>query len=356
LSGSLLNFDLKNLRLPSWLQLNRQAASRPGGLRPKYPSVAMDMGVHHLALARLTKDKDRRWMLTSFDHVEVPEDVVESDVFRIHITSGVRYRQLIAASLHKEGVKTDRISLVVPDHMARVALLPFEELPRTRREVTELVRWKMKKAVPFKVEEAVVDYEILPGEGGRGFNVLAVLMPLSIVEEQESAFVNQGIRPGLIDLSTFSLLHLYRQVIDSEMPAGGDFLLLNATGVFFTLMILRDGLPIFYRCKTFAFGGDGNGDAAHRLLHRESQASLVYYQERLNGRELSRVYMRLVGHDPVRVAALFHGAPVASAPELIDPRRVVRTTGRVEAMGPDRASDLMQRLAPAVGAALGRES
>jgi type IV pilus assembly protein PilM len=355
LSGSLLNLDLKNLKLPSWLQFGGPSAGRSGGLRPKYPTVAMDMGIRHLALARLAKEKDR-WTLTSFDQVDVPEDLLESDVFRIRITSAQRYRGLIAASLQKEGVKTDRISLVVPDHMARVALMPFEELPRTRREVTELVRWKMKKAVPFKVEESAVDYEILPGEGGRGFNVLAVLVPVSIIEEQESVFVKQGIHPGLIDLSTFSLLHLYRKVIDAEMPAGGDLLLLNATGAFFTLMILRDGLPIFYRCKTFAFGGEQDVDAAHRLLHRECQASLVYYQERLNGRELSRVYMRLVGHDPVRVASLFHGAPVASPPELIDPRRVVRTTGRVDAMGPDRAMELMQRLAPAVGAALGRES
>jgi type IV pilus assembly protein PilM len=356
LSGSLLSFDLKNLRLPAWLRLGSPAAGKHGGLRPKYPPVAMDMGIHDLALARLAKDKDKRWTLTSFDQVQVPEDLIESDVFRIHLTSAERYRNLIAASLQKEAVKTDTISLVVPDHMARVALLPFEELPRTRREVTEMVRWKMKKAVPFKVEEAAIDYEIFPGEGGRGFSVLAVLMPQSIVEQQEAVFLAQGIRPGLVDLSTFSLLHLYRQAIDADMPAGGDLLLLNATEVFFTLLILRHGVPIFYRCKTFAFGGEGNGDAAQRLIHRESQASLVYYQERLEGRELSRVYMRLVGHDPERVGALFQGAPVAAAPELIDPRRVVRVTGRVEAMGPERSIELLQRLAPAVGAALGREA
>ena len=356
MSGSLLSFDLKNLRVPAWLRLGGPAAGRSGGLRPRYPSVAVDMGIHNLTLARLAKDKDKRWTLTAFDQVDLPEDLVESDVFRIHLTSADRYRAIIAASLQKEGVKTDKISLVLPDHMARVALLPFEELPRTRRAVTELVRWKLKKAVPFKVEDAAVDYEIFPGEAGRGVSVLAVLMPLSVVAQQEAAFLAQGIRPGLVDLSTFSLLHLYRQAIDADMPVGGDFLLINATDVFFTLMIFRHGIPIFYRCKLFAFGGEGNGDAAQRLIHRESQASLVYYQERLNGRELSRVYMRLVGHDPERVGALFQGAPVASPPELIDPRRVVRVTGRVEALGPERSLELLQRLAPAVGAALGREA
>ncbi|HKY31444.1 MAG TPA: hypothetical protein VJV23_02825 [Candidatus Polarisedimenticolia bacterium] len=353
MSSSLLSLDLKDLRLPSWL--GGGGASRAGGLKPKYPPVAMDMGIGHIALARLARDKQKKWTLTSHDQLEVPADVTESDVFRIRIKSPERFRAMVAGALQKEGVKTDRISLVVPDHLARVALLPFEELPRTRREVLELVRWKMKKAVPFKVEEAAVDYEVLPGEAGRGHTILAVLMPLSIVEEQESVFVQLGIRPGLIDLSTFSLLHLYREVADAEVPAGGDFLLLNATGAFFTLMILRDGLPIFYRCKTFAFGGEEDAESALRLIHRETQASLLYYQERLSGGELARLYLRVVGHDPERVARLFDGAPASHPPDLIDPRRVVAVTGRVLASGEDRSLELMQRLAPAVGAALGRD-
>lgn len=355
MSGSLLNLDLKQIRLPSWLQLGASATGRSGGLRAKYPPVAADMGVNALSFVRLTKDKARSWLLTSFDQVDLPEDLLESDVFRVQITSQDRYRALIAGAMQKEGIKTDRISLVLPDHMARVALLPFEELPRTRREVTEMVRWKMKKAVPFKVEEAVVDYETYPGEGGRGFTLLAVLMPSAIVEAHESVFVKQGIRPGLVDLSTFSLVHMYRGIMEKEVPAGGDFLLLNATGSFFTLMIFRDGVPIFYRCKSFTYGGDQDGDAALRLILRESQASLIYYQERLGGTSLARVYLRLVGHDAQRVSGLFEAAPLASAPELIDPRRVVKVTGRLDAMGDERATEILQRLAPAVGAALGRE-
>ncbi|MGH9869881.1 MAG: type IV pilus biogenesis protein PilM [Candidatus Polarisedimenticolia bacterium] len=355
MSGSLLNFDLKGLRLPAWLRPG-DGATRAGGLRPKYPTVAVDMGVRHVSVVRLAKDKLRKWVLTSVGQVDVPEDLLESDVFSIRITSEERYRQLVAGALQTQGIRTDRISLVVPDHLARVALLPFEQLPRTRREVTELVRWKMKKAVPFKIEEAVVDYEVFPGEHGLGFSVLAVIMPSAIVTEHESVFVRQGIRPGLMDLSTFSLLHLYRSVMEAEVPAGGDFLVVNATGFFFTLMIFRKGLPIFYRCKTFTFGGEQEGDAALRLIHRESQASLVYYQERLQGRELSRIYMRLVGHDFERVAGLFEGAPSAQPPELIDPRRVVRVPAQVEAGGPARAIETLQRLAPAVGAALGREA
>jgi hypothetical protein len=117
-------------------------------------------------------------------------------------------------------------------------------------------------------------------------------------------------------------------------------------------MVFRAGLPIFYRCKTFGFG-EGNDPASHpRVLHREIQASLLYYQERLAGRELARVYLALAGHDPERVAAMFQGAPVGEPPELVDPRRVIAIDGD----GSGGVGDHLQRLAPAIGAALGRGS
>jgi type IV pilus assembly protein PilM len=341
--------------MPRWLSVGAPADSNGGGLRAKYPPVAMDMDTTHLVLARLAKDKLRRWTLTSYDVSELPPDLLDSEVFRVRIKSVERFKALVAGSMQKEGVKTEKVSLVLPDHLARVSLLPFEELPRSRRDVVEMVRWKMKKAVPFKVEEATVDYQVMPGPE-KGYTVLAVLMPQSILQEQEAVFAQQGIHPGLVDISSFSLAHLYRSVIDKEVPAGADFMLLNVTGAFFTVMVFREGRLIFYRCKTFAFGGNDDPESGYRLVHRELQASLLYYQEKLMGRELARVYMRLVGMDADRVAGQFGGAPIAARPELIDVQRVVNVTGRIASMGPDRAADLLQRLAPAVGAALGREA
>lgn len=355
MSNKLLSFDLKDLRLPRLLSSQGRAEPLGGGLKPKYPPVAMDLGISQLALARLGSDKEKKWSLTSYDLVEVPDDLLDTEFFRIRIRSADQYQALVAKALRREGLKTDKISLVLPDHLARVALLPFEELPRGRRDMLEMIRWRMKKAVPFKVEEATVDYQVLPNRGP-GATVLAVLMPSAILEEHESVFTHQGIHPGLVDLSSFSLAHLYRGVIEKDLPDGGDFMILNATHHFFTVMIYRKGVPIFYRCKTYAFGGEEDEDSGVRLVHREAQASLLYYQERLSGMELARVYMRVVGHEPERVAAVFQGAPVATPPEVIDVGRVVEVSGRVAAAGADRSFETLQRLAPAVGAALGREA
>jgi len=360
LSSSLLSFDLKNIRLSRWLTRGAPAEGGGPGLKVKYPPVAMEMEASQLSLARLARDKQKRWHLTSHELVEVPPEVIESEVFRVRVKSPDRLRDIVAGAIQKEGVKTTGISLVLPDHVARVALLPFEELPRTRREIIEMVRWKMKKAVPFKVEEASVDYQAMPGTAEnpeKGFTLLAVLIPTLIVEEHEAAFTRQGIHPGLVDLSSFCLAQLYRSVIEKDVSAGGDYMMLNITGACFTVMIFRAGRLIFYRCKTFALGGEENGNGGgDRLVRREIQSSLLYYQERLAGKGLERVYMRLVGPDPEKTAEMFGGGPVHARPEPIDLGRVVGVSGRIAALGPDRSWQVTQRLAPAVGAVVGRES
>lgn len=354
MSSSPLSFDLKRIKLPGWLTFGAPSDSSGAGLRVKYPPVAMGMSAGHLTLVRLAKDKSKDWELTSWELVDVPAEFVDTDLFHVKIKSVERFRALVAGALQKEGVKTQAISLVLPDHVARVALLQFEELPRTRAELVDMVRWKMKKAVPFKVEDALVDYQVSPGPLGKGFSLLAVLIPGSIVEEHETIFMQQGIHPGLIDLSSFSLAHMYRPVIEKEVPIGDDFMMLNVGTEFFTVMIFRAGELLFYRCKSFALGGEDGPEAGERLVRRELQASLMYYQEKLLGRGLARVYMRLVGYEPQRVAAMFEGAPLASQPEMIDVGRIVTVPGRIAAMGPERAADVLQRIAPALGAALGR--
>ena len=74
MSSSLLSLDIKNLKLPRWLLPGAPADTSGGGLSVSYPPVAVEMGSTQLALARLTRDKDRKWNLSSHDTVAVPPE------------------------------------------------------------------------------------------------------------------------------------------------------------------------------------------------------------------------------------------------------------------------------------------
>jgi type IV pilus assembly protein PilM len=256
----------------------------------------------------------------------------------------------LAGLLEKEEVRFSQASLLLPDSYARVAILTLDELPRRRQDALTILRWKTKKAVPFKVEDAAVDYMVLPGTGPQ-VDVLAVLTPRSVVEGYERVFSALGIHAGLIQLSSLSLLNLYRPILEREVSNGSEFMVANVSEGFVTFIIFRGQKMVFFRSKPFALGlGDGDGESSLRLIRREIQTSLLYYREKLGGKDLTRAYLRVVGQKPEKVAEVFTSQPEISGVDWIDPRKVVDINGR---MAGEQGSRILQRLAPALGATLG---
>jgi len=339
------------LSRPSWLPA-RPSLPVPGWswLRPKYPPVAFELDPKCLSMARIGRRKDETY-LASFNVQELPAEMVELDFMKARLSAPERFREMVAQAMERDPGKLKGVSVIIPDSFARVAILSFDEMPRRRADAIELVRFKTRKAVPFKVEDAAVDFQVLPGDAA-GVNVLAVLTPKAVVQEFESAFAAVGLQPGLVDLSTFSLINLYAPILEKEMGATSEYLLANVTSTYFTFVIFRGPSLIFFRCKTFAAGfGDDGGEGAMRLLKRELQTSLVYYREKLGGSDLARAYLRVVDLDPEAVERVFASVPEVLSTVSIDPRRAVAADGRVSGAQGDR---LLQRLAPAIGAATGR--
>ncbi len=62
---------------------------------------------------------------------------------------------------------------MLPDTVAKVSLLRFEKVPAEPQDLDQLIRWQVRKAAPFRIEEAQLAWVpgvALPG-GGREFIV-----------------------------------------------------------------------------------------------------------------------------------------------------------------------------------------
>jgi len=343
--------------MPGWLKLPELPSSghSAGGLRrwllePRYPSVAFDLDPKNLAMVRIGRRKKERF-IASYRVEALPEDLIEMDFYKVRLTQPDTFRAAVQNLLKDEPEKVLRASLLLPDNYARVAILQFDDFPRRRSDAIQLVRWKTKKAVPFKVEEAVVDYMPLPSAES-GVKILAVLMPKSVIEEFEAVFNSMGIQAGLVDLSTLSLLNLYRPVLSAELRSGEECLVANVSGGFVTYVIFRGEQMVLFRCKPFATGvEDAAGEGALRLMRRELQASLLYYREKLDGTGIARAYLRVVGHEPERVHAVFADQEDIAEIRPLDPKPMIDVDGRLS--GEDGEA-VLQRLSPALGAVLGR--
>ena len=105
------------------------------------------------------------------------------------------------------GRKRRDAALILPDHCARVAVLDFVEFPSDRKEQLSLVRFRLRKSVPFDVEAAAVSYFPQPA-GGKKMDVVAAVAPLEIVSRYEAPFRAAGLNPGYVTISSLAFLDL----------------------------------------------------------------------------------------------------------------------------------------------------
>jgi hypothetical protein len=316
------------------------------GLRPPYPPVALQLGSSEAVLVRLKKTRRGRPLLEAHQTRPIPEQSMPASIFQpIPAATGeltARLQELFEAS----GTRPGRVSLVLPDNLAKISLLSLPERPASRKQLDELVRSKMRRAVPFRLEDARLSYQVLPGSG-REVAVLVMLIRRALVERLEQALSACGARAGLIDICTPNLINLCRSQMESAAANGGDVALLNCSNNYFSLVILRKEQLIFFRCKTFAVEraplAEPNG-----ALAREIASSFSYYREKLAGAGVGTAFVRTVGTPFDEIESDLRALGLEGV-KLID---IAGSLEMGEGVRLDR--DVAQWLAPAVGAALGR--
>ena len=100
-------------------------------------------------------------------------------------------------------------ALILPDFCARVAVLDFSSFPTDQREQEALVRFRVKKSIPFDLDSARISYFVQSGgSAGKACEVLVAVAALEIVARYEAAFRAAGFAPGYVTTSTLAALRL----------------------------------------------------------------------------------------------------------------------------------------------------
>jgi len=99
-------------------------------------------------------------------------------------------------ALGNVGTRSRDVIAVLPDAAVRVVLLDFETLPDNREEAESVVRFRLRKSLPFDVEKATVSYHAQTSSAG--LRVVAAVALRTVIEEYEAAFIEAGFSPGVV--------------------------------------------------------------------------------------------------------------------------------------------------------------
>jgi len=99
-------------------------------------------------------------------------------------------------ALESVGGRGRDVVAVLPDAAVRVVLLDFDSLPDKREEAEGVVRFRLRKSLPFDVDKATISYHA--HNSGTGIRVVAAVALNSVVADYESAFREAGFSPGIV--------------------------------------------------------------------------------------------------------------------------------------------------------------
>jgi type IV pilus assembly protein PilM len=157
-------------------------------------------------------------------------------------------------------------SLVLPDNWLRLTFTEISELPRRRQAREDVLRWKLKRLVPFRVEDLRVSATQVTPFPGQELPVRLLLgFAIELLLSQiEDAFAAAGVELGRIVNTTLALAASVEHTVEARDLAGLVAVFPDA----YTLSFFRRGELLLYRYK--ASMDSGAGSAANDLRLTDS--------------------------------------------------------------------------------------
>ncbi|HEX9078430.1 MAG TPA: hypothetical protein VF795_02500 [Desulfuromonadaceae bacterium] len=187
-------------------------------------------------------------------------NVIDSQTFLATVKDA--YNTLLYRGTH--------LSLTLPDAVGRILLLDVEGRFKSRGEALDIIRWKLKKNMPFEVADSHLDYQQVGIRENGDMALLVALVSRTVIGQYEELLVEAGLTPARIDFNIFNLCRTFeRRLADRD-----DVALVAFYDGMLAVMVMYDGIPEFVRIKDLS----GVSDAGRVYL--EINSSFLVHRER----------------------------------------------------------------------------
>ena len=183
-------------------------------------------------------------------------------------------------------------ALVIPDYAARMTVLDFESFPASEPERLALLRFRLRKSVPFPIDEAQLSYSIQLSQD-KLVEVLVVVIAKPILREYEAILVDAGYRVGMVVPSVVATLPLCDKALK------GLTLLAKASAYTLSVVLIEEGRMRLVRCLDLG-SGDGQTTRGTEAIMPLLQQTLAFAEDQL-GEKVSQVFLCGFGDEANKV-------------------------------------------------------
>ncbi len=281
------------------------------------PSLIFEITEQGVALARMGH-KSRLPEVALFE--PLAPGVVEASPIRENVHRAEELDRALARlmALANPPRKKKEAALLLPDNCARMTVLEFENLPGDARERLSLLRWRLKKSVPFDVETASLAYQVqrpTGRSGPSGISVLVTVSPSEVIGQYEAAVRRLGLLPGHVSTSAAAALNLVAEQ--------GVTMLAKLAGAILTLVVINEGIVRMVRMLPAETGPVT--ESALREMAADLYPTFVYVADNL-GAPVSRLVLAGFGNAQTMASDIFRQDLGCEPQPLSGPLGVVDTT------------------------------
>jgi type IV pilus assembly protein PilM len=157
------------------------------------PRLACEIAADRILVGRLAENG---LGLESCAARELAPGSVVPDLVEANLRQADAVKEAVHEALGSVAGRSHDVIAVVPDAAVRVVLLEFDSLPSDSEEAAGVVRFRLKKSLPFDVDKARVSYHAQKSK--EGIRVVAAVALASVVEDYEAVIQEAGFSAGVV--------------------------------------------------------------------------------------------------------------------------------------------------------------
>ena len=234
------------------------------------PRVACEVSAERVVAARAPQ---RALSLEAVSTENLPAGTLTPGLQHGNVQSREALIRALRESLAAVAGRSGDLTLIIPDASTRILLLDFDTLPEKAQDADSVVRFRLKKSLPFDVDTSAVSFDRHPADNG--IRVVAAVTPKSVLEEYESVVRDAGYNPGAVLPSMIAALG----VVDGSRPT----MVIKVESGSTTFAIVDQNQLLLYRSLEY-----GGAAVTGESLADDVNTSLVYFEDR-HGISVDRV-------------------------------------------------------------------
>ena len=256
-------------------------------------NLGLEIGQKAIRAAKLKKiggEFEVQWL----KETPIPAGLLQDSFTEPNISNVPEFAAMVRGLLDGNA-RGSRLSVTLPDYVARVQVLDFDSAPKMN-ETEQMLRWRLRKILPFEIDLATLRWQYLgkfQANEKEQHRYLASIIKTEILSQYRAALTEAGVDVERLGLASFSVWNLFRANVLKELGESANFAVMNLAAGKLSVIIFHKGSPHFMRLKDLGKLDDSSEDGRLDIIRvlRELNASLVYYRENFSSAPIKTVYL-----------------------------------------------------------------